>query len=100
MTDQAPTNPLRNMFVKVTMTEQSPKPNTKRGWVTDDVWETYWDEAHYTNYVQAAPTFRKMGGTETVQKGYTPRGYLPVKIFSTSPGKDYRRIAEFDFDLT
>lgn len=37
------------------------------------------------NSVEAVPFFRRLGGTERVTKSYTPYGYVPVTIISTSP---------------
>lgn len=41
--------------------------------------------------------FRRLGGTETVQRSYTCRGYLITKLTSTSPDKQTKIIREFNF---
>lgn len=41
--------------------------------------------------------FRRLGGSETVTKGYTYEGYLVVKLVSTSPDKESKTIREFKF---
>lgn len=38
---------------------------------------------------------RNMGGIETIQKNYTPLGYMPIKILSTSPDRENRTIRYF-----
>lgn len=53
----------------------------------------------YNNTVdpKAIRFFRRLGGVETVQKDYTERGFLPVRILSTSPDRQTRFIRTFDF---
>lgn len=41
--------------------------------------------------------FRRLGGTETLVKGYTCAGYNPVKLTSTSPDKTQRTIRTFNY---
>lgn len=42
--------------------------------------------------------FRRLGGTETAQRGYTCAGYLIVKLTSTSPDKENKIIRTFKFN--
>jgi len=41
--------------------------------------------------------FRRLGGTETVTRGYTSQGYLVTKLVSTSPDKEIKKIREYKF---
>lgn len=41
--------------------------------------------------------FRRLGGSETVKWSYTPYGYIPWEVISTSPGKEDRVIYQFFF---
>ena len=41
--------------------------------------------------------FRRLGGTETLIKGYTCAGYNPVKLTSTSPDKTARTVRTFNY---
>jgi hypothetical protein len=41
--------------------------------------------------------FRRLGGTETLVKGYTCAGYNPVKLTSTNPDKTARTIRTFNY---
>lgn len=41
--------------------------------------------------------FRRLGGIETLVKGYTCAGYNPVKLTSTSPDKTARTIRTFNY---
>lgn len=42
--------------------------------------------------------FRAMGGTETVERSYTCRGYNITRLTSTSPDKQIKVIREFKFE--
>lgn len=57
-------------------------------------------ETHYENCVEAAPFFRRLGGSETLTREYTTKGYLVTRILSISPdGKTkVERLFDFDFD--
>jgi hypothetical protein len=41
--------------------------------------------------------FRRLGGTETLVKGYTCAGYNPVKLTSTNPDKTAKTIRTFNY---
>jgi hypothetical protein len=41
--------------------------------------------------------FRRLGGTETLVKGYTCAGYNPVKLTSTNPDKTEKTIRTFNY---
>ena len=41
--------------------------------------------------------FRRLGGTETLVKGYTCSGYNPVKLTSTNPDKTVKTIRTFNY---
>ena len=77
---------------KVVITNQEKSGST---WKTTEVKEELADFIYYSNVVDAVPFFRNLGGTETITKKYTKAGYIPVKIVSTSPGRDQRTIREF-----
>jgi hypothetical protein len=73
------------------------KPGTKTVWletgkVTEDI-----DEGCYRHVVDASPCFRRAGCSETVTRGFTYRGYLPIEIVSTSPDKQNRTRRIFEF---
>lgn len=51
----------------------------------------------YNNYVESAPFYRRLGGSETLTRAYTCQGYKVVKIVSRSPCKTEKIIREFDF---
>lgn len=41
--------------------------------------------------------FRRLGGTERIERGYTCAGYKPVKLTSTSPNKIGRTVRKFNY---
>jgi len=89
---------MNKMKIKMTREYQRRKANTKT------VWETYKTEGinitenEHNEMVKAAPWFRRLGGSESLQRSYTRRGYKVVRIISTRPDKQERRVFLFDFD--
>lgn len=55
-------------------------------------------EETYSNLVNSAPFFRKLGGSETLQRCYTSRGYRVYKMISRSPDKTKKTVREFYYD--
>lgn len=57
------------------------------------------DERMYNNITSndTIKFFRRLGGTETVQKSYTCEGYICTKLISTSPNKENKTVREFKF---
>ena len=51
----------------------------------------------YMNCVDAVPFFRRCCGIERVEMAYTPIGYLPIQISSTSPMRDSKVVRKFSF---
>lgn len=64
-----------------------------------DVEEKVIDDEFYRNMCdeKALAFFRRLGGSEVVERGYTCAGYLMVKLMSTSPSRDERIVREFTF---
>ena len=54
-------------------------------------------EEQYTNIIESAPFFRRLGGSETITKSYTSKGYVPVRLTSKNPDRDVKVVREFDF---
>jgi hypothetical protein len=52
-------------------------------------------EKTYKSYVDSCKYFRRLGGTETVQYGYTSAGYRAEKIASKSPCKTLKVVRNF-----
>jgi hypothetical protein len=55
-------------------------------------------EQEHFNAVDAAPWFRKLGGSETLTRAYTKRGYKVVRIVSKSPDRTQKNIREYTFE--
>jgi hypothetical protein len=88
------------MEIKIKMHTQKLE---KVGKVTFKVIEEYpsiIDQQQYKNIVcdDTLKWFRRLGGTESVTREYTSRGYNVVKLVSTCPNKELRTIRTFDFE--
>ena len=59
--------------------------------------EKEYDYTQYKNYVDAAPFFRRLGGSETLSRAYTCAGYLVNHITSKSPDRTKKNICKFYF---
>jgi hypothetical protein len=56
------------------------------------------DEIELSMLIESCKFFRKLGGTETVNRNYTCRGYMPVKLTSKSPDKATKVVREFIYE--
>ena len=56
-----------------------------------------YDREQYRNYIEAAPFFRRLGGSEYLERAYTCAGYLVNRVISKSPDRKSKRIAKFYF---
>ena len=75
------------------------KEGTKNAWKeTETEQERSITEQEYNNIVDASPFFRRLGGSEYQEKGYTSKGYNTVKIISKSPNRTQKTIRWFIFD--
>ena len=55
------------------------------------------DFKEYYNIIASTNFFKSVGGKESITKGYTVAGYLPIRLLSTSPngGTKIERIFTF-----
>ncbi len=53
------------------------------------------DEIELSMLIESCKFFRKLGGTETLKRNYTCRGYMPVSLTSKSPDKETKVVWEF-----
>lgn len=83
--------------ITLTKLSQTRKPGTKTVWQTDKTEVDEISEEQYNNCVEAAPFFRRMGGSESLTREYTSWGYKVTQIISTSPDREARSIFKFDF---
>ena len=58
-------------------------------------------EEQYNNITNADTLkwFRRLGGSETAQHCYTPKGYRITKLTSKSPCRTQQVVRKFNFDI-
>ena len=78
--------------------KQEKKPGTKTVWQTTKEETRLITELEYNNIVNAAPYFRRLGGSESLTRQYTYDGYKVTNIISTRPDKEARTIHIFNFE--
>lgn len=85
--------------ITLTTTEQRKNPNTKTSYITIETESKVIDSKQHgliTNE-DTCKWFRRLGGSETKTMAYTCDGYKCVKLISTSPDRDIKKIREFNF---
>ena len=87
-------------MIYLTTTKQEKKEGTKTVFVTVSTKTQEVTREQHRNATEEGTVkyFRRLGGSETIERGYTSQGYNVVKITSTSPDKERRTIREYDFD--
>ena len=75
-------------------------PNTKTTYILESSEVEMIDEKMHgmTTSEATCKSFRRWGGSETVERAYTNQGYKVVKLTSTSPNKQTKIIRTFKFD--
>ena len=88
-----------NTIITLTETRLSKNPNTKTTYVVDSKEvETVTEKQHrLTTCDDTVKWFRRLGGSETVQRSYTSAGYLFTKLTSLSPDRQTKVIREYKF---
>ena len=81
----------------VTKTKYELKEYTKTVWIEVDSTTQDLTEDLYNNTIEAAPFFRRLGGTETLTRSYTCNGYVVTRLISKSPCKAKKSVYEFNF---
>ena len=86
-------------IITLTQTEYIKNPNTKTTYtqVSKEVKEIFEKEYFLTINEDTIKYFRRLGGKETITRGYTCAGYKVVKLISTSPDKETKIVREFNF---
>jgi hypothetical protein len=85
--------------IQLTKTNQIKNPNTKTTYLNESVEVKTITDKEY-DLITSNDTvkfFRRLGGSESLQRGYTCAGYKVYKLTSTSPDKQNRTIREFKF---
>ena len=88
-----------NTRIELTEVRMEKNPNTKTTFDVVDESNRVITEQNYKNIVSddTIKFFRRLGGRESVTRGYTRVGYLVVRLVSTSPDRQSKTIREFDF---
>ena len=75
------------------------KAGTKNAYkeVSKEVTEVTEQEYELTTNEDTIKWFRRLGGSESVTRGYTYAGYVVVKLISTSPDKESKTVREYKF---
>jgi DNA integrity scanning protein DisA with diadenylate cyclase activity len=85
------------MDITMTETRFKLKEGTKTVFTQTESKTKELTEEQYNRVLDSAPFFRRLGGSETLIKGYTPRGYRVVRHISRSPDREIKVIREYDF---
>lgn len=89
------------MTTQIILTEKrlSKNPNTKTTYILDSEETKEIDRETFDRITNEGTIkwFRRLGGTETAERGYTYEGYLITKLTSTSPDRQSKTIREFKF---
>ena len=74
------------------------KETRKESGKPEEVTEKVISREVYTNITEDGTLkfFRRLGGSETATRTYTPMGYCVTKLISTSPDKKTRVVRAFD----
>ena len=86
-----------NTIITLTETRLTKNPNTT--YIVDSKKiETVTEKQHRsTTCNDTVKWFRRLGGSETVQRSYTNAGYLVTKLTSLSPDRQTKVIREYKF---
>jgi len=74
------------------------KEGTKNAWRETERKTADYTEEQHRNFVEAAPFFRRLGGSETLTRSYTPAGYKVVQVISKSPDRTVKKVTNFKFE--
>tara|TARA_R100000005_G_C4843066_1_gene113488 strand:+ start:182 stop:475 length:294 start_codon:yes stop_codon:yes gene_type:complete len=90
---------MQNTRIELTEVRMEKNPNTKTTFDVVSESKKVITEQNYKNIVSddTVKWFRRLGGVETITRGYTRVGYLVTKLVSTSPDRQSKTIREFDF---
>lgn len=88
-------------MITITLTETrlSKNPNTKTTYLVDskETMEVTQEQHDLTTNDDTCKWFRRLGGSETKQMGYTFLGYVCTKLTSVSPDRQTKIVREYSF---
>lgn len=87
------------MEILMTQTRLEKNPDTKTTYIEVETKTEPITEKQYNNITNddTLRWFRRLGGSETAQRGYTAWGYNIVRLISSSPDRSIKTIREFTF---
>ena len=90
---------MEKIYCKMVIKNYQKKEGTKTIWELVKTECENLTEQFYNNCTNndTIKFFRRLGGIETVCKGYTKQGYLITNIASTSPDREKKTVREFSF---
>ena len=92
---------IKIMENKIILTETRliKNPNTKTTYIVESkkTNEVTQRQHYLTTCDDTIKWFRRLGGSESVQRSYTKQGYLVTKLVSTSPDKQTKVTREYKF---
>jgi len=88
-----------NTRIELTEVRLEKNPSTKTTFDVVSQSNRVITEQNYKNIVSndTVKWFRRLGGSETITRGYTHAGYLVTRLVSTSPNRQSKTIREFNF---
>lgn len=88
-----------NTVITLTETKLIKNPNTKTTYIVEskEVSEVTSRQHSLATCDDTVKWFRRLGGSETVERSYTSAGYLVTKLVSTSPDKQNKTVREYTF---
>ena len=83
----------------LTETRLIKNPNTKTTYIVDskETKEVTQEQYELTTNDNTCKWFRRLGGSETKQMGYTFLGYICTKLTSISPDRQTKIVREYSF---
>lgn len=86
-------------IITLTETKLIKNPNTKTTYIVEskEVSEVTSRQHSLATCDDTVKWFRRLGGSETVERSYTSAGYLVTKLISTSPDKQNKTVREYSF---
>jgi hypothetical protein len=84
------------MKTQITLTKENYFKDGKK-WTLSETETELIDLKTVERIADSVRFFRRLGGTETLVKGYTCAGYNPVKLTSTNPDKTAKTIRTFNY---
>lgn len=85
------------MKIELIKTEYELKVGTKTVYTEIETAQKEITETEYNNIIDSVSFFRRLGGTETIQRAYTSAGYKATKLTSKSPDRQTKVIRKFNF---